>query len=70
VWKIATGPDAPTVANSINTSGVSISTGTHFLSSTLTDFTSTAVAANDIYIVSLTAVSGAKQVTFEAGCDQ
>lgn len=40
VWKIATGTAIPTSANSINTSGVAISSGTYVRSTTLTDFTS------------------------------
>ena len=58
-WKIATGTALPTSANSINTSGVGISTGTALRSSTLTDFTTTAFAAGDIVRCAITAVSGA-----------
>ncbi len=61
VWKIATGTAKPTSANSINTSGVSLSTGTHVTSTTVTDFTTTAVAAGDIFAFELTAVSGATE---------
>jgi hypothetical protein len=66
-WKIATGTAIPTSANSINTSGVSISTGTAVHSSTVTDFTTTTVAAHDIGAVTITAVSTAAFVyaTFE-----
>lgn len=56
--KIATGTASPGAANSINTSGVSLSAGTHVTSTTLTDFTTTAVAAQDVIAVELTAVSG------------
>lgn len=59
VWKVATGTAAPTSSNSINTSGISISTGTNLRTTTLTDFTTTTVAANDIIAFEITAVSGA-----------
>ena len=58
-WKIATGTAIPTVANVINTSGLSISTGTALRSSTTSDFTTTTVTAGDIIAVTDTAVSGA-----------
>ena len=64
-WKVATGTTAPTVSNSISTSGVAISTGTAIRSTTLTDFTSTAVSANDIFAFNLSAVSGATKILFE-----
>jgi hypothetical protein len=65
VWKIAAGTAVPTVANNINTAGVSISSGTAVQSSTMTDFTTTAVAANDIFAFEITAVSSATEMTFE-----
>jgi len=55
VWKVATGTASPTVSNSINTSGVSITTGTAIRSTTLTDFTITTVTANDIFAFQMTA---------------
>ena len=58
LWKKATGTAIPTVADAINTSGVSISSGTHIRSATVSDFTTTAVAANDMIIVQLSAVGG------------
>lgn len=64
VWKIATGTAIPTVSNNINTSGVSISSGTHVRSSTVTDFTTTSVAAGDIIGYEITAVSGATWLSF------
>lgn len=64
VWKIATGTAKPTIANVINTSGVAISSGTAVHSTTLTDFTSTAVAANDIFAFDVTAVATATELTF------
>jgi hypothetical protein len=58
IWKIATGTAKPTNANSINTSGISLATGTAIRSATLTDFTTLAVAAGDIFAAEVTAVSG------------
>jgi hypothetical protein len=69
-WKIATGTAIPTVSNSINTSGVSISTGTAIHSTTMTDFTTTAVAANNIMAVNITAVATAKYANIVLECDQ
>lgn len=56
----ATGTAIPTISDSINTSGVQLTTGTAVRSSTVSDFTSVAVAAGDFFIVILTAVSGMK----------
>lgn len=64
-WKIASGTAAPTIANVISTSGVSLSSGTAIISSTTSDFTSTAVSANDIFAFDLTAVSGVTLLLFE-----
>lgn len=64
VWKIATGTAKPTIANVINTNGVALSTGTAIHSTTLTDFTTTAVAANDIFAFDITAVSGVTEMSF------
>lgn len=58
IWKIATGTTKPTSANSINTSGISLSAGTSVHSTTLTDFTTTAVAIGDIFACEITAVAG------------
>jgi hypothetical protein len=69
-WKIATGTAVPTVSNTISTSGVAISSGTAVHSATVTDFTSTAVTANDIFGFNLFAVSSATQVNFIIECDQ
>ncbi len=57
-WKIASGTAIPTVANVINTSGLSLATGTQVQSSTFSDFTTLAVAANDSMIMAITAISG------------
>ena len=70
VWKVATGAAIPTVANSISTSGVSIASGTAVHSTTVTDFTTTAVSANDVFGFNLFAVSGATFVNFILECDQ
>jgi len=64
VWKIASGTAKPTSANSINTSGVAISTGTAVRSTTLTDFTSTAVTAGDIFGFNIEAVATATEMSF------
>lgn len=64
VWKIASGTAVPTSANSINTSGVAISSGTHIHSTTLTDFTTTAVTAGDVFAFNIEAVSSATEMTF------
>lgn len=58
VWKVAAGTAIPTSANSINTSGVSLSTGTAVQSTTVTDFTTTTISANDLIIIAVTAISG------------
>lgn len=62
-WKIATGTAIPTISNVINTSGVAISTGTNVRSSTVSDFTTTAIATGDIIMCAITAVSGATWIT-------
>lgn len=58
IWKIATGTAVPTNANSINTSGISLSTGTSIHSTSLGDFTTLAVVVGDIFACEVTAVSG------------
>jgi hypothetical protein len=65
VWKIASGTAVPTVANSINTVGVSIASGTAIISSTLTDFTTTSIASDDIFAFNLSAVSGVTRLDFQ-----
>jgi len=57
-WKIAGGTAIPTVTNVINTSGLSLATGTAVQSSTFSDFTATTVTANDMMIMNITAISG------------
>lgn len=68
VWKIAAGTAIPTVANVINTSGISISSGTHVRSTTVSDFTSTAVTAHDIGAITLTTISGPTKVAITIEC--
>jgi len=60
-WKIAAGTSVPTIANLINTAGVSTS-GTNTATAvvtTLTDFTTTTFTAGDMVVMAVTAVSGA-----------
>ena len=48
-WRVATGGTAiPVAGNSISTSGVALSTGTAVYSTTVSDWTSTAISANDL----------------------
>lgn len=63
-WKKATGTAIPTVTDLISTSGVSLSTGTLVRSSTTSDFTTTTVTANDVFIFQVSASATAKWVTF------
>ncbi len=64
-WKIAAGTAVPTAANSISTSGVGLSSGTSIRSTTLTDFTSTTITANDIIAFNVESNTGsATQITF------
>lgn len=70
VWRKATGTAIPTAADSINTSGISISSGTAVHSATVTDFTSTAIAANDIIAINLDTVATAKYANLVVQCDR
>lgn len=65
VWKIASGTTAPTISNVINTSGVALATGTAIISTTVTDFTSTTVTANDMFAFDLTAFATATKIDFQ-----
>jgi hypothetical protein len=69
-WKVATGTAIPTSGNSINTSGVAISSGTAIHSTTLSDFTTTTVTANDIMAMDITAVSSATFVNGVLACQE
>ena len=64
VWKIATGTAVPTVANTINTSGVAISSGTTVRSTTLSDYTTTTIAAFDVLAFNIKATASVTQLTF------
>lgn len=69
-WKIASGTAIPTSANSINTSGVGIATGTAIHQTVLTDFTTRAVSANDIIAMNVTAVGSAHYLQGVLECGQ
>lgn len=69
-WKVAGGTAIPAVGNSISTSGVSISSGTRIQSGTLSDFTTTAVAAHDQIVMDITAVATATLVTGVLSCQE
>lgn len=58
IWNAATGSAIPTIANVINTNGVSLTTGTTVYSTTLTDFTDQTYAAQDLFRCAITAVDG------------
>lgn len=65
IWMITSPTTArPTVADTINTSGVSISSNTRLHSTTLTDFTTLVVPAGASIVAHLKAATGAKQVSF------
>lgn len=70
VWKVASGTAVPTVANSVSTAGISLATGTAIHSTNMTDFTSVAVAPNDIVGIHLSAVDSAHFVNATLGCVQ
>lgn len=57
-WKHATATAIPVIGDSINTSGVSLTTGTAVNSSTLSDFTTTTVTAADMIRCAVNAVDG------------
>lgn len=58
IWNTATGTAIPTISNVINTSGVSLTTGTAVNSTTLSDFTDTTYAQYDMMRCAVTAVDG------------
>lgn len=69
IWKKATGTAIPTVANTIMTGGyLAIASGTALHSTTLTDFTTTAVSANDIFGIEIEAVSSATKASLVIQC--
>lgn len=69
-WKVATGTAIPTVSNSISTAGLGIASGTAIHSTTVSDFTSTAVTANDIMAMNISVANTAKMVSATLECDQ
>ena len=69
-WDIASGTAAPTSANSINTSGVSISTGTSVHSTVVSDFISTSIAAYDRLAMNVTASATASFVNGVLTCKE
>lgn len=69
-WRVNGGTAIPTSGNSINTSGVSISSGTAVTSSTLSDFTSTAIASGDRLVMDITAVTTATMVNGVLACQE
>lgn len=69
-WKIASGTAHPTVANVLNTSGISLSTGTALHTATVTDFSSTAVTADDFMAATITAISGTTNAHIDLQCNQ
>ncbi len=65
VWKIASGTAVPTAGNSINIAGVSISSNTAIISTDLSDFTTTAIAKDDIFAFNLSAMSAVTKLDFQ-----
>ncbi len=71
LWKIADGATLPTAANSISTSGFSLSSGNRIHSNDVSDLATKAWAAFDTTAVTLTAVGGSpNHVNFMLECDQ
>lgn len=68
-WRLATGTAIPTVSNTISSSGISLSSNTAIHSTTVSDFTSLAIAANDIIGINLFAVATATFVNVVIECD-
>lgn len=58
IWKVASGTAIPTIANVINTSGVSLTTGTAVSSTTVSDFTTATFTDGDLARCAITAVDG------------
>jgi hypothetical protein len=69
-WLVSGGTAIPTAANSINSSGVSLSTGTAMRTTVLTDFTTTAVPQDAWMAATLTAVTASQNVSATLGCRQ
>lgn len=71
IWRLATGTAIPTVANTIITGAnyLSLSSGTALHSTTVSGFSSTAIAANDILGINIQAVSGATALSLVLQCN-
>jgi hypothetical protein len=69
-WKVGTGTAIPTSGNSISTSGVSISSGTHIHSTTLSDFTTTAVTAFDVMALNVSTTATAAYINGVLACQE
>lgn len=70
LWRKATGTAIPTISDTLNTSGTAISSGTSVHSTTLSDFSSTAIAKNDIVGYNLSAVATATFASITYECVQ
>jgi len=64
VWKIASGTALPTVSNTIMGTKPVLATGNVIRSTTLTGWSTLAVAAGDIIIINLDSVTNATQISF------
>ena len=69
VWRVADGTAIPTVAGSINTAGIALSSGTRVRSTTVTDFTDTTLDLHDVLAINLFAVATATCVQVFIQCD-
>jgi hypothetical protein len=70
-WRVADGGTAkPAVGNSISTAGLGVPTGTHVKSTTVTDFTSTAIAAYDTVTMNISTSNTVKYISASLTCDQ
>ena len=73
VWRLATSASGllPTAAGVINTNGISWATGSPTRSITVSDFTSTAIAANDEFAIVLSGITGTPTfASILVECDQ
>jgi hypothetical protein len=68
-WRVAGGTAKPVAANSISTSGVGVPAGTHVKSTTLSDFTSTSIAADDTVAMAISVANTAKFASATLYCD-
>jgi hypothetical protein len=70
IWKTGTGNSLPSADDSISINGISIFSGTSLHTDGTSDFTSTAVAANDVFGFNLAAADSATYVNFVLECAQ